>query len=227
MKNTQNLKAYFYNGFSKPELLATSIAELLTDTKIEDTFLGDVTEQLREEVEANKNSLQDLKEALQYFDIYVNPTYKELRETSRQWFGDDIPEHHFSEFKKEEEENKKENIKLALSNVTRYKDMEDYKQDYETLEEVTEDFNEKLENGYIQDITPGTYNGATQETTLYELTDNNIMNAIYTDLYETDSLEFLQELEEDTKATRWEYIRLYTEIHNIFIIGERIFIDRY
>lgn len=122
--------------------------------------------------------------------------------------------------------NKNSNIQLALSNITRYKDMNDYKQDYETLEEAQADFNEKLENGYIQNITLATYNGATQESTFYELTDENILEAIYTDLHETDSYDMLQEIEESTDLTKWDYIRAYTEVYNVFTIGGLVYVER-
>ena len=59
--------------------------------------------------------------------------------------------------------NKNSTIQLALANVTRYKDMDDHKQDYETIEEAQADFDEKLEKGFIQNITLSTYNGATKK----------------------------------------------------------------
>ncbi|QEP29569.1 hypothetical protein PEf771_156 [Enterococcus phage PEf771] len=122
--------------------------------------------------------------------------------------------------------NKNSNIQLALSNITRYKDMNDYKQDYETLEEAQADFNEKVENGFIQNITLATYNGATQESTFYELTDENILEAIYTDLHETDSYDMLQEIEENTDLTKWDYIRAYTEVYNVFTLNGLVYIER-
>lgn len=122
--------------------------------------------------------------------------------------------------------NKNSNIQLALSNITRYKDINDYKQDYETLEEAQADFNEKVENGFIQNITLSTYNGATQESTFYELTDENILEAIYTDLHETDSYDMLQEIEESTDLTKWDYIRAYTEVYNVFTLNGLVYIER-
>ena len=122
--------------------------------------------------------------------------------------------------------NKNSNIQLALSNITRYKDMNDYKQDYETLEESQADFNEKVENGFIQNITLSTYNGATQESTFYELTDENILEAIYTDLHETDSYAMLNEIEESTDLTKWDYIRAYTEVYNVFTLNGLVYIER-
>lgn len=124
------------------------------------------------------------------------------------------------------EEMQNSNIQLALANVTRYKDMNDYKQDYETPEEAQADFDEKLENNYIQNITLATYNGATQKSTFYELTDENILEAIYTDLHETDSYGMIEEMEENTDLTKWDYIRAYTEIYNVFTLDGLVYIER-
>lgn len=122
--------------------------------------------------------------------------------------------------------NKNFSIQLALANVTRYKDMNDYKQDYETPEEAQADFNEKIADGYIQNITLSTYNGATQKNTFFELTDENILEAIYTDLHETDYYSMIDEIEESTDLTKWEYIRAYTEIYNVFTLDGLVYIER-
>lgn len=223
-------KAYFYNGFYKPKLIATSVTGLLREVKISDTYQGDMTKEMRAEVKAYKegqNSFQEFKEYLQDFNIFINPTYTELKEASRQWFGNDTPEHHFMEFRHAEAQaNKERNKALALSNVTRYKAMDDYKQDYETLEEAQADFDEKLENGYIQNITLSTYNGATQKNTFFELTDENILEAIYADLHETDSYGMIDEMEESTNLTKWDYIRVYTALYNVFTIGGLVYVER-
>lgn len=124
------------------------------------------------------------------------------------------------------EEMQNSNIQLALANVTRYKDMNDYKQDYETLEEAQADFDEKLADGLIQNITLATYNGATQKSTFFELTDDNILEAIYTDLHETDSYDMIQETEENTDLTKWAFIRAYTEISNVFTLNGLVYIER-
>ena len=122
--------------------------------------------------------------------------------------------------------NKNSNIQLALANVTRYKDMNEYKQDYETPEEAQADFNEKLADGYIQNITLATYNGATQKNMFFELTDDNILEAIYADLHETESYSMIDEMEESTDLTKWEYIRAYTALYNVFTIGGLVYIER-
>lgn len=118
------------------------------------------------------------------------------------------------------------NKTVALTGVTRYKDMNEYKQDYETLEEAQADFNEKIADGYIQNITLSTYNGATQKNTFFELTDENILEAIYADLHETDSYGMIDETEERTDLTKWEYIQAYTEISNVFTLNGLLYVER-
>lgn len=119
------------------------------------------------------------------------------------------------------------NKTVALTGVTRYKDMNDYKQDYETLEEAQADFDEKLADGFIQDITLATYNGATQESTFFELTDENILEAIFNDLHFGELYTILEETEENSEnMAKWDYIRVYTALYNVFTIGGLVYVER-
>lgn len=119
------------------------------------------------------------------------------------------------------------NKTMALTGITRYKDMDDYKQDYETLEEAQADFDEKLADGFIQNITLATYNGATQESTFYELTDENILEAIFNDLHFGELYTILEETEENSEnMTKWDYIRVYTALYNVFTIGGLVYVER-
>lgn len=119
------------------------------------------------------------------------------------------------------------NKTVALTGVTRYKDMNDYKQDYETLEEAQADVDEKLADGFIQNITLATYNGATQESTFFELTDENILEAIFNDLHFGELYTILEETEENSEnMTKWDYIRVYTALYNVFTIGGLVYVER-
>ncbi len=119
------------------------------------------------------------------------------------------------------------NKTVALTGVTRYKDMNDYKQDYETLEEAQADFDEKLADGFIQNITLATYNGATQESTFFELTDENILEAIFNDLHFGELYTILEETEENSEnMAKWDYIRVYTALYNVFTIGGLVYVER-
>lgn len=98
----KKFKAYFYNGFGKPKLLATSITGLLRDVTISDNYLGDLTSEMRSEVKGYKNgkqSFEDLSSSLEYYNIYINPTFNSLVEVSKTWFGNDTPLEHFEDFK--------------------------------------------------------------------------------------------------------------------------------
>lgn len=102
MAKYPKFKAYFYNGFNKPKLVATCITHLERGVKLHDNYLGDMTSELKDEIKAfkqGKQSFDDLKNSLSYMNILINPTYEELVDYSRQWFGNDTPNHHFEDFK--------------------------------------------------------------------------------------------------------------------------------
>lgn len=83
----QSIKAYFYNGFNEPELIATDIEELKNIT-ISDTYAGDVSKELLETINSCA-SIEDLTEELAYYDIYINPTKQDFIEANKAWFEPD------------------------------------------------------------------------------------------------------------------------------------------
>lgn len=96
----KEFKAYFWNGFGSPELIATSITGLLKDVKISDNYTGDATKDMRYEIKqhkAGKQSYSDMLDALSYYNIYIDPTYKTFCEVSKQWFTE-TPKHLLTEF---------------------------------------------------------------------------------------------------------------------------------
>lgn len=98
MAKYPKFKAYFYNGFNKPKLVATCITNLERDVKLHDNYLGDMTSELKDEIKAfkqGKQSFDDLKNSLLDMNILIDPTFKEVVEYSKQWFGNAIPYHHF------------------------------------------------------------------------------------------------------------------------------------
>ena len=102
MRKYGKFKAYFYDGMNKPKLVATSVSGLLRDVKISDTYIGDVTKEMRLDVRAYKegqDSFQYFCEHMTYYNIYIDPTLDTLKEAARQWFGNDLPLHHFADFK--------------------------------------------------------------------------------------------------------------------------------
>lgn len=83
----KNIKAYFYNGFNEPELIATDIKGLKNIT-ISDTYAGDVSEEFIETINSC-TSMDDLKEELVDYDIYINPDKQDFIEANKAWFEPD------------------------------------------------------------------------------------------------------------------------------------------
>jgi len=83
----EKFKAYFYNGFKEPELIATDIEEL-KNTIIYDKYIGDASKDLVEDINSCSN-MDDLKEELAYYDIYINPTKQTFIEANKAWFEPD------------------------------------------------------------------------------------------------------------------------------------------
>ena len=122
---------------------------------------------------------------------------------------------------------------ISLMNVSYYDSKAEYIRlsfmDVKTDEEAAEVFSDKLESGFIQDITCGTYNGATDDFTPWEFTDNNILDTIFNELHEADFYEFVTQYEEDENAlndwTNADWIREYTEVYEVFIIGNNVYVN--
>ena len=126
---------------------------------------------------------------------------------------------------------------IALMNVGYYNSKADYmagKYADVTDESAAEDFELSLDLGYIQDITCGTYNGATQTFTPWEISDNNILDTILNALHEDDFYNFVamyledhsDELAELERWTNADYIREYTEVYEVFTIGGRVYVNQ-
>lgn len=101
MSKYLKFKAFFYNGFSEPKLIATSISSLNRNVKITDTYRGDCSSELRDEIDQFKNkklTFNEFKERLWDLNILIDPTREELISMSKQWFGNSTPYHHFVNF---------------------------------------------------------------------------------------------------------------------------------
>ena len=83
----QSIKAYLYSGFKEPELIATNIEEL-KNIIISDNYIGDDSKDLVEDINSCA-SIEDLKEELAYYDIYINPTKQDFIEANKAWFKPD------------------------------------------------------------------------------------------------------------------------------------------
>ena len=125
----------------------------------------------------------------------------------------------------------KEQNSISLMNVSYYDSKAEYIRlsflGVETDEEATQVFGEQLERGFIQDITCGTYNGATDEFTPWELTDDNIVKTVWQALNE-DEFIFDMVVNQDIIQEDWtnaDYILEYTEVYEVFIIDGSVYVN--
>ena len=126
----------------------------------------------------------------------------------------------------------KEQNNISLMNVSYYDSKAEYIRlsflGVETDEEAAEVFSDQLESGFIQEITCGTYNGATDEFTPWELTDDNIIETVWQALNEDefifDMVVNRDIIQED--FTNADYIREYTEVYEVFIIGNSVYVNQ-
>lgn len=105
---------------------------------------------------------------------------------------------------------------FTLSNVDQYKDFKDF----QTHEDMTqEEFNEGLENGMIQNITLGTYNGATNEFYKREITDAHIVNAIEVEVQESEFKYMFEEIK-----NHQELVEDFVLFYSLVVIKDDIYI---
>ena len=132
----------------------------------------------------------------------------------------------------------KDQNSISLMNVSYYDSKAEYIRltfpGVETDEEAAEVFSDQIERGFIRGITCGTYNGATKEFTPWQINDINILDTILNALHEDDFYEFVAMYHEDhpddlADLERWsnaEWIREYTEVYEVFIIGDRVYVNQ-
>lgn len=116
-------------------------------------------------------------------------------------------------------------LEKALYNVTSFADFEEFA---EYNKGYTQDlFNSEVEEGYIQDITRGTYNGATDTFTPWELNNENLFDTILSEIHESDFYNMFGELETIERQAAYndaEWIEEYCLFYNVFTIGNRVYI---
>ena len=116
-----------------------------------------------------------------------------------------------------------EKIEMALNNIAHYKDFEEYEK-YNNFDQ--EDFEERIEDNYIHDITLGTYNGASDTFTKNIINNENIINTIITDIRDIDFYNFFEDefIEENNIKTSNDWILLYTEFFEVFTLDNSIYV---
>ncbi|MFQ3843301.1 hypothetical protein AABD41_01480 [Staphylococcus pseudoxylosus] len=116
-----------------------------------------------------------------------------------------------------------EQKEIALLNVTYYKKFSDYQSHYNISKD---EFNEEIEKGSIQDITLGTFNGATNTFTNRKITNNHIIESIETEIKESNFVElFWENMEEFKNYLLSDWVREYTEFYKVFVIDNNIYVD--
>ena len=120
-------------------------------------------------------------------------------------------------------DNHYEKIKMILNNIVHYKDFEEFEK-YNNLDQ--EDFKERIEDNYIQEITLGTYNGALDTFTKNIINNENIINTIITDMRDIDFYNFFEDefIEENNIKTSNDWILLYTEFFEVFTLDNSIYV---
>lgn len=111
-------------------------------------------------------------------------------------------------------------IREVMASVTEYKDESDYiKHENDTLADL-------LESDFIQDITPRTYNGASDTAHFHELTPETIYNALQRDMRETDFHNDIVEYDDDLKGlSEHELLIQYIECYfRVFTLNGHLYI---
>jgi len=100
---------------------------------------------------------------------------------------------------------------LILSNITKYENFEEYSKYMNTDKE---EFKENEANGFVINITCGTYNGATDEFTPCRITDDNIIDTLVQALSDLDYYNIIANMvDEDT--TNWKIEKFIYELVSI------------
>ncbi|MEJ7218445.1 hypothetical protein [Staphylococcus gallinarum] len=116
-----------------------------------------------------------------------------------------------------------EQKEIALLNVTYYKDFSDY-QKYNNMNK--EEFKEEIKNGFIQNITLGTFNGITNIFTNRKITNNHIIEAIEIEIKESSFIDlFWENTEKFQDYSLSDWVREFTEFYKVFVIDKYIFVD--
>ena len=106
---------------------------------------------------------------------------------------------------------------LILSNITKFKDFEEFSK-YENMNK--QEFKDNELNGFIINITCGTYNGATNTFTPWRINDNNIIDTLIQTLSDLDYYNIIADMV-DENTNNWsidKFIYELVTIENIFII---------
>ena len=106
--------------------------------------------------------------------------------------------------------------------------------EYTEYEECTgntkDEFKEEMENGFIQDITCGTYNGVSDTIDYWEQSEENIKLEIIQYIHDTDFYnDFHNEFDyggiSDICTTEDDYVNLFCELNEVFLLNNHLYVD--
>ena len=124
----------------------------------------------------------------------------------------------------------KEQYNYLFNKVTVFKDMEDYLNT--NIYVSAEDFQDLVEQGEYQTVTRGVYNGALDKFTPNTLNAKELVLALQDYLYTIDWLGTLYTQHEDSddletfeQLTLFDVLEDYLNCHDVFTIGNNIYID--
>ena len=109
---------------------------------------------------------------------------------------------------------------FILANITHYEDFEEYAK-YNNL--TREEFEEEQERGFIQEITCGTYNGATDTFDPWEINEGNLIDTIIQDIQDGDLYESLEDFTEGNRYI--DYALAYSELYKVFTLEGKVYVD--
>lgn len=117
----------------------------------------------------------------------------------------------------------KEKREEILYLVNHYEDFTEYERCTNT---DAEEFQEEIDNGFIQLLTLGQYNGATDEFTAWELTDNHIVESIETVVYEMNFADVLADVIPNIETYSSLDLSLeFVGIYKVFTLDGNIYAD--
>ena len=129
----------------------------------------------------------------------------------------------------------KDQNSISLMNVSYYDSKADYVKSCTPLdvaysdEKALTDWVYMIESGFIREITCGTYNGATVEFTPWQLNNNNILDTILNALHYEDFYNYVAMYSDNlADLERWtdaDWVREYTEVYEVFIIGNNVYVN--
>lgn len=119
----------------------------------------------------------------------------------------------------------KEKREEILYLVNHYEDFTEYERCTNT---DAEEFQEEIDNGFIQLLTLGQYNGATDEFTAWELTDNHIVESIRTAVIEVGLADQLEDIIPNIETySNLDLAIEFAGIYKVFTIDGNIYADMY